>query len=78
MTSCPECNEQLCKNCLDDMECPCLKENEENKENEDGENENTTTRKVAAIDANEEHDGNFDVIREAARATERTVGIDAA
>lgn len=77
MTSCPECNEQLCKNCLDDMECPCLKENEENKENQDEERE-STSRTVAASDANEEINKSIDVIREAARATASSVGIDAA
>ncbi len=73
MVVCRECGERLCRNCLDDMACPCIEENEENHNEE---SENTTT--VAASDSNEKRDGGFDVIREAARATERTVGIDAA
>ncbi len=75
MVVCPECGERLCRNCLDDMACPCIEENEEN---EDEEGDDTTTENVAASDSNEKGDGGFDVIREAARATERTVGIDAA
>ncbi len=74
MTTCPECGEQLCKTCLEELQCPCIQENEEN---QDEESENTTTA-VATSDANEERNGGFDVVREAARATESTVGIDAA
>ena len=74
MSVCPECGEPLCKKCLDDMACPCIEENEEieNEETEDA------TTAVATSDPNEGRDGGFDVVREAARATERTVGIDAA
>ncbi len=74
MSVCPECGESLCKRCLDDMACPCIEENEEieNEETEDA------TTAVATSDANEGRDGGFDVVREAARATEGTVGIGAA
>jgi len=77
MSVCPECGERLCENCLDGMACPCIEENEEI-ENEDRENDENPTTTVAASDTNEEHNDGFDVIREAARATETTVGIDAA
>ncbi len=74
MSVCPECGEPLCKNCLDDMACPCIQENEEieNEEREDA------TTAVAASDSNTKRDGGFDVVREAARATQATVDIDAA
>lgn len=74
MTSCPECGQQLCKTCLEELQCPCIQENEEN-QNEESENTATT---VEASGANARRDGGFDVIREAARATERAAGIDAA
>ncbi len=71
LTRCPDCEEPICTTCLEEMQCPCI---EENKENQDEESENTTI----PGDANEQHDSVFDVAREAARATETTVGIDAA
>lgn len=78
MTTCPECGERICQNCLDDMACPCIEENNEieNKETENEEHKNPTT--VATTDTNKSNESEFDVIREAARATETTVGIDAA
>ena len=69
MTTCPECGERLCTTCLEELQCPC---NQENEENQDEDNDNTTS------DTNREQSGDFDVTREAARATETTVGIDAA
>lgn len=67
MTECPDCGEPLCKTCLEDQACPCL---EEDKENEDEES-------IATNETGNESK-EFDVIREAARATETTVNIDAA
>ena len=75
MRTCPECVERLCENCLTNLQCPCIEDNEEN---QDEESKDTTTREVAASDADREQGGDFDVMREAARATQRTVGIDAA
>ena len=76
MSVCPECGERLCENCLDGMACPCIEENKET-ENENRENDENETTTVAASDTNQQRDS-FDVVGQAARATETTVGVDAA
>jgi len=89
MTTCPECGERLCKTCLDELQCGCIEERQEqeqqeqeNKENEndsnDEENKDQTTETIAASNTNGEGHRDFDVIDEAARATASTAGIDAA
>ncbi len=75
ITECPDCGRHLCRNCLDEQQCLCIEENQENEENENDSNGNATTETVATSDTN---DGNLNVIGEAARATARAVGIDAA
>ena len=72
MTACPECGERLCKNCLEEMKCSCIEENEENEDDSD------ETEKSEAAGTAREDENNFDVIREAARATATRTSIDAA
>lgn len=75
ITACPNCGRHLCRNCLQEQQCSCIEENQNNEEIENDSNENTTTETVVASDNNEE---GLNVINQAARATTRAVGIDAA
>ena len=75
MTTCPDCGQALCTSCLENRECPCK---EENQEKDHEECDNTTADEVATCDTDDQRDGGLDVLREAARATTSSVGIDAA
>lgn len=73
MTVCPECGERLCKMCLEEQQCPCLEE----RENEDDSDE-TKTREAITSQAAEAGTSGFDVTRQAARTTASTVGVNPA
>ena len=72
-TSCPECGERLCKTCAEEEQCPCLEE-KENKDDSDQTEDSEATPSGTA----EAGTPTFDVMREAARATASTVGVDPA
>ena len=73
MSVCPECGERLCLTCRDELQCPCLEEREdEDDTDEDQARQAEQTREQQA----EVRD--FDILRQAARATATRVGVDPA
>lgn len=73
MTICPECGEQLCLTCHDEHQCPCLEERKDEDDSNDDQTREATSEQTA-----QGGDENLDVLRQAARATATTVGIDPA
>jgi hypothetical protein len=48
ITTCPDCGETICSSCLEDMQCPCIEEREQ--ENEDEQEEDSVKKPAIGTD----------------------------
>jgi hypothetical protein len=42
-TTCPDCGRMLCRSCLEESQCPCIEERQENEENQDDSEQDPST-----------------------------------